>query len=221
MMGGGLWSAAHFLITSNMKTWLLTIFDLIVAGTVLAACVVTPQPPTTPLPTPTIDPAQDPNFQSNGGGEPRSPGYWLVWNSCAEGNQASVALANGGKEAGWLIMDDLLADPGILVGNLSVETCDQGLNLLQVRNLQGVEMKYAAAYTLTAQLIAAQLNLAIGSEYCPVSDQAVSQAQLLLLALSFDGTKGYLGPPLAGPGVETAMMLTEQLARYNTGELCL
>ena len=57
---------------------------------------------------------------------PRTAGYWLVWNACAEDNQADVARANGGREAGWLILDDLLAHPGILLGELAVETCERG-----------------------------------------------------------------------------------------------
>lgn len=121
---------------------------------------------------------------------------------------------------GWTLMDDLLKDPGILMGKLYVETCDQGVNLLQARNLQGAEMKNDAAYTLAAQLLAAQLNLATGSEYCPASDQAVSEAQVLLLELNFDGTDGYLGPPLASSNIEKANVLAEQLARYNSGTLC-
>jgi hypothetical protein len=157
---------------------------------------------------------------SSNGGEPRTTGYWLLWNACADGNQAETAKANGGKQAGWIIMDDLLAEAGVLVGTLQIETCKQGVSLLQGRNLQGAEMKNDAAYTLAAQLLAAQLNLATGSEYCPASDQAVSQAQLLLLGLNFDGMGGYLGPPLAGSNIDKAKMLTEQLADYNSGVLC-
>lgn len=41
----------------------------------------------------------------------------MVWNSCAEGNKADVAAANGGRAAGWIILDDLLADPGIQLGS--------------------------------------------------------------------------------------------------------
>lgn len=168
-----------------------------------------------------VTPENELKFQNSGGGEPRSPGYWLVWNSCVENNQAETARANGGRAAGWILMDDLLIDPGILIGALQVETCEQGSNLLNSKNLQGLEMTNDAAYTLAAQLIAAQFNLVVGSEYCPASDQAVSQAQLLLLELNFDGTGGYLGPPKADEKVEAARKLTEQLASYNTGALCL
>jgi len=186
----------------------------------LAACAapqansVPPVEISTPLPTP------DPLHISTGGGDPRSPGYWLLWNACAEGNQAETARANGGREAGWFIMDDLLVDPGILVGVIVVETCEQGVNLLQARDIQGAEMKNDAAYALAAQQLTAQLNMAVGSETCPASDQAVSEAQLLLLELNFDGRGAYLGPPLASSNVDKAQTLAEQLASYNSGNLC-
>lgn len=184
--------------------------------------------PTTPPPTLavlTLAPDQYPTSQtasqSMGGGEPRSTGYWLIWNTCAEGNQAESARANGGRDAGWILMDDLLADPGILIGVLQVETCEQGVHLLQVMSSQGVEMKNDPAYALAAQLITAQLNLAVGSEYCPASDQAVSRAQLLLLELKFNGTGRYLGPPLVSANLENAIKLTEELTDYNSGSLCV
>ena len=163
----------------------------------------------------------DPQFKSFGAGEPRSAGYWLIWNSCAENNQSETARANGGRTAGWIMMDDLLADPGILVGILKVETCQQGVNLLQIRNLQGIEMKNDVSYILAAQLLSAQLNLATGSKYCSASDQAVSKAQLLLLELNFDGIGSYLGPPRSDNKVENAQKLIEQLAQYNSGILCV
>lgn len=158
---------------------------------------------------------------SNGGGEPRSPGYWLIWNTCAENNQSETARANGGREAGWILMDDLLNDPGILIGTLQVETCEQGINLLNLKDLQGNEMTSDAAYTLVSQLLAAQLNLAVGSEYCLASDQAVAEAQQLLLELNFNGTGSYLGPPRSDVYVEAAKKYTEQLISYNNGTLCV
>lgn len=192
---------------------------------VLIICLISACVPSTPRVVPTLVPIQispdfDPSRQSSGGGEPRSPSYWLIWNTCAENNQSETARANGGREAGWIVMDDLLTDPRMLVGELQVETCQQGVNLLQGRNLEALEMKTDVAYALAAQLLAAQLNLATGSEYCPASDEAVSQAQLLLLGLHFNGTGGYLGPPLASPERETARTLMEQLASYNSGTLC-
>jgi len=117
-------------------------------------------------------------------------------------------------------MDDLLEDPGILVGILAVETCDQGVSLLQQRDVQGADRQSDAAYLLASQLLTAQLNLAVGSEDCPASNQAVDDAQLLLLNLEFNGTESYLSPPVAGPEVDQAQALIDQLSLYNIGELC-
>jgi hypothetical protein len=94
----------------------------------LATCGAPTALPPSPTPAPTVLPPSpiptiDPFFASQGGGEPRTAGYWLARNSCAEDNRADVAAANGGREAGWIILDDLLQDPGILLGGLSVETC--------------------------------------------------------------------------------------------------
>ena len=176
-----------------------------------------------PLPIatfPVIQPTPE-TIQQSIGGEPRSPGYWLIWNTCAEGNQSETARTNGGREAGWIVMEDVLADHGILIGALAVESCEQGVNILQVRDMQGIEMKNDVAYGLAAQLLAARLNLSVGSEYCPASDQAVAEAQLLLVELNFDGTGIYLGPPRSDDNVEAARKLTEQLTNYNIGALCV
>ncbi|MHB1317167.1 MAG: hypothetical protein ACYCYF_00960, partial [Anaerolineae bacterium] len=87
-----------------------------------------PVPAVTPEHTPIPRAAVEPLFVSDGGGEPRSAGYWMLWNNCAPENRAKMARANGGRAAGWILMEDLLADPGILLGELPVETCAQGLN---------------------------------------------------------------------------------------------
>lgn len=202
----------------------LFLFLTLTCMVALSACAPSKSTPS-PLAVstvPPIEPTQVPDvfYQSSGGGEPRGTGYWLLWNSCAEGNQAETARANGGRAAGWIIMDDLLADPGILVGAIAVESCPQGVNLLQGRDAQGVVRQSDPAYTLAAQLLAAQLNLATGSEYCPAVDQAVQAGQLLLISLDFNGSGSYLGPPAANPDVETAIALIDQLSKYNSGVLC-
>jgi len=201
------------------------ILRLILLAFLIGACTTSKEntPPTLAAITmlPETNQGLDSQLKSSGGGEPRSSGYWLIWNTCAEGNQSETAKANGGREAGWILMEDLLADPGIFVGTLQIETCEQGLSLLQSRNIQNADMEKDAAYILAAQLFAAQLNLATGAKYCPASDQTVSQAQLLLLELNFDGTGGYLGPPLANAKMEEAKNLTEKLTNYNSGSLCV
>jgi hypothetical protein len=150
-------------------------------------------------------------FQRQGEGEPRSAGYWLLWNGCAPNNRAGVAAANGGRAAGWLILDDLLADPGVLLGDLPVATCKQGVRLLQGQDLDGTPRPDDAAYTLAAHLLTAQANLAAGAAYCPAVDEAVRAGQLLLVSLNFDGAGAFLGPEADDEERELALFLIEQL----------
>lgn len=194
---------------------------LALACAVACAAPRTPIATVTPAPTRVILPTADPLFVSDGGGEPRSAGYWLLWNGCAPDNRAEMARSNGGRAAGWILLDDLLSDPGILLGELQVETCAQGLALLQARDLQGEDHAGDPAYALAAQLLAAQLNLAAGSAYCPAAGQAVQAGQVLLLSLGFQGSGAVLSVPAGGEEVDTARLLAEQLARFNTGKLCL
>ena len=79
----------------------------------------------------------DPYFQSDGGGDPRTAGYWLLWNACAPENNSETARLNGGHATGWILLEDLLADPGVNLGGLKIETCPQARELLQERSLSG------------------------------------------------------------------------------------
>jgi hypothetical protein len=170
----------------------------------------------TSMPTPDIDPF----YKSNGGGEPRSAGYWLSWNSCTQDNKAEVAAANGGREAGWVILDDLIENPGILLGELSVTSCLMGVNLLLGQDITGSNPAGDPAYILAGELLTAQLNLAVGAEYCPAVDEAVKAGQLLLISRGFDGTGTYFELMESSTERETAEILVEQLAEYNAGILC-
>lgn len=164
----------------------------------------------------------DPATASTGGGEPRSTSYWLLWNSCAPDNRAETARTNGGRAAGWIILDDLLADPGVLIGEMEVTTCAQGVALLQQQAVSGEDRSSDPAYGLAAQLFTAQLNLAAGAASCPAAEQAVQAAQLLLLSLDFQGTGTYLTPDSPNPRDRAlAGELADILARYNAGALCV
>jgi hypothetical protein len=133
---------------------------------------------------------------------------------------AAVAASNGGREAGWIILDDVLTDPGVLVGDLSVEVCDQAVNVIDRTDATGGIKADAAGYALASELLVAQVNLAIGAEYCPAIDQAVRAGQLLLISLGYDGTGDYLGPEVTADDGELARFLADQLAAYNAGTLC-
>jgi hypothetical protein len=85
---------------NGMKVIFLFWVGLLLSGCSRAGLVaVTPTTVSTPE-GPSAHSTPDPYFQSDGGGEPRSAGYWLLWNGCVEGNKADVAAANGGRSAG-------------------------------------------------------------------------------------------------------------------------
>jgi hypothetical protein len=50
-------------------------------------------------------------------GDPRTVGYEAVWNACAPDSRAEFVAANGGREAGWIIRDDLLTNPASTRGS--------------------------------------------------------------------------------------------------------
>ena len=207
----------------------------------LAACLLvagcgspTPIPPTplprTPPPAPTAIPptptAPDAAFSdlpdearvARGAGQPRTAGYWALWNTCAPENRADVAAANGGREAGWILVDDLLADPGIQLGNYLVPACPEALALLLGRTAAGEETG-DSVYGLAAVLLAAELNMRAGSEICPIADEAALGGHLVLASVDFDGTGQYT----AALSDETAIAiprLVELFQGYNRGELC-
>jgi hypothetical protein len=156
------------------------------------------------------------------GGEPRTIGYWKNWNTCTGGGQAETAAANGGTEEGWYLLDDVLNDPGITIGVLTLggEDCLDAVALLGKSDIvTGKVMASDAAYNLAAQLLAANLNLSAGAETCAAVLDAVSDAQTLLVSIAFDGTGGYLRPnkkDLYDYGNALAFILDT----YNNGALC-
>ena len=153
---------------------------------------------------------------SNQSGEPRPTAYWMLWNACAPKNRAEVAAANGGRAAGWVLMDDLLEKPGINLGDLPVENCEHGLNLLQGLTKTGEETD-DPLYELAAQLLAAELNFNLGAETCPIAEEAAVGGHMVLASVNFNGTGTYF----TTVEVSTAVpRLLELLQGYNSGELC-
>jgi len=202
-----------------MKLVILEVLPVLFLALLAACTSVSPAVPAIIPVTPVPD-ASNAYFQSAGGGEPRSASYWLIWNSCALDNQSSVAASNGGREAGWVILDDLLQDPGLTLGDLAIESCQQAVSLLNLLDLDGQDRSTDSAYQLARALLVAQLNLFAGAESCPAVDQAVLAGHLLLSGLAFDAHGDYLGGSPAGKEYETAQVLVDQLDSYNLGELC-
>ena len=150
------------------------------------------------------------------GGEPRTPGYWKNWNTCSGGNQPQTAANNGGPSEGWFLLDDLIPTS---VGDLVIDSCDEGVSILDQRDL-GSDRKRAsdAAYTLAMHLLAAKLNLAAGAETCPAVVDAVADGDALLSSIGFDGSGQFLRP--RDTEYQNALDLAGTLDAYNNGELC-
>ena len=182
-------------------------------------------PPVTPLQRATL-PVQDDVFSDIPGearaatrrGDPRPAGYWAVWNTCAPENRATQATANGGREAGWILLDDLIADPGIQLGDHPVTTCEEGLALLQglTATREGAS---DPVYDLAGALLAAELNLNVGAETCPIAEEAVLGSHMILSEAGFDGA-GEHNASASGEVANAIPRLVELLKGYNRGGLC-
>jgi hypothetical protein len=176
-----------------------------------------------------VDPGETLAFQIDNrypGGEPRTIGFWKNWNTCTGGNQWITAANNGGPEAGWYILDDLLNDPGYTIGTLVLGAgdCENAVRILDKRSINNdKKMANDAAYGLAAQLLAAELNLSAGAETCQAAVDAVNASQALLASIGFDGTGAYLSPKGKGGGGEIYQLANElasTLDVYNNGNLC-
>jgi hypothetical protein len=168
------------------------------------------------------------------GGDPRTIGFWKNWNSCTNGNQDETAAGNGGPDAGWYILDDLLNDPGYDFGDLTKgspntkgghvlldgDDCELATLLLDKRDFDGKKRASDAAYGMAAQLLAAELNLSAGAETCQAVIDAVAAAEQLLFDIEFDA----FGAALNGKGSQViaaeANALAYTLDEYNNGNLC-
>ena len=153
---------------------------------------------------------------SNGGGDPRPPAYWMVWNACAPENRADEAEANGGRAAGWLLVDDVLADPGLQLGEHLLISCEEAVALLGGAMSSGAETG-DPIYALAAQLLAAELNFSAGAETCPAAEEATVAAHIVLAAASFDGASN---SPLDNEAAGALPRIVELLTAYNSGVLC-
>jgi hypothetical protein len=128
--------------------------------------------------------------------------------------ETAEAAANGGSEAGFFLVDDLLADPGIQLGDYRLETCRQALRVLDGGPGE------PPVPELAAELLAAELNLDVGAASCPVVEEAAVGGHLVLSEIGFASDGG----SLAGASeevAEAAPRLLELLEAYNAGELCV
>ena len=152
---------------------------------------------------------------TNGGGDPRSSAYWIQWSSCGEGSQAAVARQNGGREAGWILVDDLITDPGLALGDHDVTTCGEAAAILD-GSTRG--LLPGAIGELPRQVLTAELNLSSGAESCEAAETSVLLGQAILSALGFDGHA-----PLRAPDAQEETIVADAvqaLREYNSGALC-
>ena len=149
---------------------------------------------------------------SDGGPDPRTPAYWVAWSTCGENSQAALAEANGGREAGWVLLDDLIVEPGLALGDYAIRSCRQGVAVLEARPRD-------PAYALATQVLAAQANLSVGAESCRAAEGALAVANALLSSLAFDGAGRYL--TARSQGASVVKEATTVLTSYNAGTLCL
>lgn len=195
-----------------MRQFILSFFLLLIPF--LTGCTAEPTPVPEVIPLPSLEvPVPD-----TSAGEPRTAGYWLLWNACAPGNMAETARLNGGRAKGWIILDDLLADPGIVLGDYRVDSCAAALELLNGRMLDGTPTQ-DAVYSLAAALLTAELNRSAGAENCQAVEAAATASHVILAGAGFNGMGEY-GLALAEGDTEAIPVLIEGLAQYNLGDLC-
>lgn len=195
-----------------MRQFILSFFLLLIPF--LAGCAAEP----TPVPEVIALPSLEVPLPEISAGDPRTAGYWLLWNACAPGNMAETARLNGGRAKGWIILDDLLADPGIVLGDYRVDSCASALELLNGRMLDGTQTQ-DPVYSLAAALLTAELNRSAGAENCQAIETAAAASHVILAAAGFSGMGEY-SPALLPEDVEAIPVLTEGLAQYNLGNLC-
>ncbi|MDH3323343.1 MAG: T9SS type A sorting domain-containing protein, partial [Flavobacteriaceae bacterium] len=157
------------------------------------------------------------------GGAARTPGYWKNWSTCSGGGQVANAEKNGGWQAGFWLLDDVLNSPGITLGNLEVTDCEDGVNILDQREIYGSGKKKSsdAAYTLAMHLMAFELNQGAGAYHCQLAIDAAMEAHTLLISIGYDGTGDYFKTKgKKGSGTDNtlksrALELANILDRYN------
>jgi len=151
-----------------------------------------------------------------------------------KGKQAETAANNGGWEAGFWLLDDIIgpyptaanntAAAPILIGDLLVDTCQEGVAILDMRDVVSGRAKGSdAAYMLARNLLAAYLNYGAGACTDPVVTQAMADAQALLAATGtdFNRTGNYWkGGKNAAANRATALSLADILDDYNNGMHC-
>lgn len=142
------------------------------------------------------------------GGDARTIGFWKNWSAChrSRGHQEDV-------------LGETLAaatPPGIQVGSFYLTT-GQGcyaVNLLSKSQMTtGTKVPGDPLFNMTAQLVAAELNIVAGAAHCSKVDAAIVAANALLSKYFFDGNTYH--PALTKADRVLANNLATELDNYN------
>ena len=176
------------------------------------------------------------------GGDPRTPGYWKNWNTCTGGGQAASAAANGGWEAGFWLLDDVLVPTiggGIVWDDIlpdsftfPITECDDAVKILDDRDIvTDKKMSSDPGFTLAKHLFAAELNWGAGAcvPYDPTTGvgtpvygdmtivQVAIEAEKLLDGIDYDGVDA---SGIKKGDAALALSLAKVLDQYNNGMFC-
>jgi hypothetical protein len=152
------------------------------------------------------------------GGDARTIGFWRNWASCKKSN---------GKQDP--VLDRTMAKatlPGLQVGSLFLlgnpgnpdvaPDCAKAVSLISKSSFDGKKMASDPLFGMTAQLVAAEANLAAGAYYCDAVKYAVIKANTLLSKYGFTGI-GYTGK-LSTADSKMARDLAGLLDNYNNND---
>ena len=157
------------------------------------------------------------------GGMALTIGFWKNWSSCTGGRQKPLLDQTLASFAGG----------GTYVGNLFVNTCRIGVNVLSKSSSNGSKAASSPAYNLAAQLLAVELNLKAGAGpgsntmACLLSDVQWAN-DVLNPATSPFGNKGVdfanafntnnTNPKMSATQASVANYLQTQLNNYNNNQ---
>jgi hypothetical protein len=149
------------------------------------------------------------------GGLARTIGFWKNWASCkkSSGKQAPVLDQTMAKAEPTGIQVDSFYLHGSTVSPDVAPDCAKAVNLLSKQNFSGQKKASDPLFNMTAQLVAAELNVTAGALTCPLVVNAISQANALLTKYGFNGTT--YSPALTAADATLANSLATRLDDYN------
>jgi hypothetical protein len=138
-------------------------------------------------------------------------GYWKTHapSSCKQGN--------GGQ--GDFLTGAMNLPGGIALGPYQLTDPCKAVNLLSKLNINGQKESGEIIYSMVAQLVAANLNLNNGAGGCTALTSAITSANNLLNAISFNGIASYQ-KTLTAAQQTLAASLNDTLDKYNNNNLC-